>query len=140
MRKTIVLYGGAMALLLALLKFIEYRYYVLDLPTELYIGTVALLFTFLGAWIGWTLTRKKRIVLDPNFVVNEEVLERVGISKREYDVLELIAQGLSNKEISEKLFISTNTVKTHSSNLFQRLNVRRRTEAVKRAKELRLLP
>jgi len=129
-----------MALLLALLKFIEYRYYVLDLPTELYIGTVALLFTFLGAWIGWTLTRKKRIVLDPNFVVNEEVLERVGISKREYDVLELIAQGLSNKEISEKLFISTNTVKTHSSNLFQRLNVRRRTEAVKRAKELRLLP
>jgi two-component system, NarL family, response regulator LiaR len=140
MRKTIVLYGGAMAVLLALLKFIEYRYYVLDLPTELYIGTVALLFTFLGAWIGWNLTRRRRIVLDPNFVVNEEILEQTGISKREYEVLELIAQGLSNKEISEKLFVSTNTIKTHSSNLFRRLNARRRTEAVKRAKELRLLP
>ena len=129
-----------MALLFGLLKFIEYRFYVYDLGTEVYVGTIALMFTGLGAWIGWKLTHRKRILLDPNFVVNESHLQRFGISKREYEVLELIAQGLSNREISEKLFVSPNTVKTHSSNLFIKLNARRRTEAVKRAKELMLLP
>jgi ATP/maltotriose-dependent transcriptional regulator MalT len=67
-------------------------------------------------------------------------LERFGISKREHEVLELMSQGLSNKEIADKLFVSTNTIKTHSSNLFMKLEVRRRTEAVRRGKELRLLP
>ncbi|MDZ7343234.1 MAG: response regulator transcription factor, partial [candidate division KSB1 bacterium] len=71
---------------------------------------------------------------------NEPELQRLGISKREYEVLELIAQGLSNQEIAKKLFISLNTVKTHSSNLFLKLDARRRTEAIRRAKELRLLP
>ena len=140
MRKTILLYGASMALLLGLLKFVEYRYYVRDLPNELYIGTVALIFTSLGAWIGWKLTHRNRIVLDPNFSVNDGLLEKMSISKREYEVLKLIAQGLSNREISERLFVSINTVKTHSSNLFVKLNARRRTEAVKRAQELTLLP
>ena len=129
-----------MALLFGLLKFIEYRFYVRDLSTEFYVGTVALMFTVLGGWIGWKLTRKTTVVVDPNFAVDENHLQKLGISKREYEVLQLIAQGLSNREISEKLFVSTNTVKTHSYNLFIKLSARRRTEAVKRAKELMLLP
>jgi ATP/maltotriose-dependent transcriptional regulator MalT len=94
----------------------------------------------LGVWAGLRLTRKKVIIANPDFRLNEPELQRLGISKREYEVLELIAQGLSNQEIAAKLFVSLNTVKTHSSNLFMKLEARRRTEAIRRAKELRLLP
>src|SRR5262245_25364293 len=139
MRRTILLYGVAMAALTGILKFIEYRFLVRDLSLEFYIGLVAVLFTGLGVWAGLRLTRKKVIIADPDFKLNEAELQRLGISKREYEVLELIAQGLSNQEIADKLFVSLNTVKTHSSNLFIKLEVRRRTQAVRRAKELGLL-
>jgi DNA-binding NarL/FixJ family response regulator len=134
------LYGIALAALIAIMKFVEYRYFVQDLSLEFYGGIVAVLFTALGIWAGLRLTRRKVIIVDPEFKLNEPELERLGISKREHEVLGLIAQGLSNQEIAEKLFVSLNTVKTHSSSLFSKLNVRRRTEAVRRAKELRLLP
>ncbi len=140
MRKTILLYGLALAVLTGLLKFIEYRFFVYDLSLEIYLGLVALLFTVLGVWAGLRLTRKKIIVATPQFERNEAELQRLGISKREYEVLELIAQGLSNQEIAERLFVSLSTVKTHSSNLFMKLDARRRTEAIRRAQELRLLP
>jgi len=140
MRKTILLYGIALAALTGLLKFIEYRFFVYDLSLEFYLGIVAVLFTGLGIWAGLRLTRRKVIIATPDFKLNEPELRRLGISKREYEVLELIAQGLSNQEIAEKLFVSLNTVKTHSSNLFMKLEARRRTEAIRRAKELRLLP
>jgi NarL family two-component system response regulator LiaR len=140
MRKTILLYGVAMAALTGILKFIEYRFLVRDLSLEFYIGFVAVLFTGIGVWAGLRLTRKKVIIASPDFKLDEAELQRLGISKREYEVLELIAQGLSNQEIADKLFVSLNTVKTHSSNLFIKLEVRRRTQAVRRAKELGLLP
>ncbi|MBI2427551.1 MAG: DNA-binding response regulator [Ignavibacteriales bacterium] len=140
MRKIIFLYGSAMAVLVGLLKYFEYSFFVKDLSAEIYIGAVALLFTSLGIWAGRKLTRVKIVATDPNFVLDPQQLERLGISKREYEVLELIAQGMSNQEIAEKLFVSLPTIKTHSSNLFLKLNVRRRTEAVKKAKELMLLP
>ncbi len=140
MRKTIFLYGLALAALTALLKLVEFRFYVRDLSLEFYIGMVAVLFTGLGIWAGLRLTHKKVIIVSPDFKRNEPELQRLGLSKREYEVLELIAQGLSNQEIAQKLFVSINTVKTHSSNLFMKLNARRRTEAIRRAKELRLLP
>ena len=140
MRKTILLYGIALAVLTALLKFIEYRFLVSDLSLEFYLGAVALLFTGLGIWAGLKLTRRKVVVVTPNFRLDEAQLERFAISKREYEVMELMAHGLSNREIAAKLFVSTNTVKTHSSNLFMKLEARRRTEAIRRAKELRLLP
>ena len=140
MRKTVLLYGTALAALTALLKFIEYRYLVRDLALEFYLGLVAVLFTGLGVWAGLKLTRKQTVVIAPNFMRNDAEIERLGISKREFEVLELIAEGLSNQEIAEKLFVSLNTVKTHSSNLFMKLDARRRTEALRRAKELRLLP
>ena len=140
MRKTILLYGIALAALTGILKFIEYSFFVRDLSLETYLGIVAVLFTTLGIWAGLRLTRRKVIVAPPDFTLDERELQRLGISKREYEVLELIAQGLSNREIAEKLFVSLNTVKTHSSHLFMKLDARRRTEAIRRAKELRLLP
>lgn len=140
MGKTIFMYGGAMAVLVGLLKYFEYSFFVKDLSTEVYVGAIAAMFTALGIWAGRKLTRPKVIVTNPNFSLDQHRLEQLGISKREYEVLELIAQGLSNQEIAGKLFISLPTVKTHSSNLFLKLNVRRRTEALKKAKELMLLP
>lgn len=140
MRKTILLYGIALAVLTGILKFIEYRFLVRELSLEAYLGVVAVLFTGLGVWAGLRLTRRKVIIAPPDFTLNEPELRRLGISKREYEVLELIAQGLSNQEIAGKLFVSLNTVKTHSSHLFMKLDARRRTEAIRRAQELKLLP
>lgn len=129
-----------MAALVGLLKYFEYSFFVKDLSAEIYIGAVAVLFTALGIWAGRKLTRVKVVVADPNFVLDAQLLERLGISKREYEVLELIAQGMSNQEIAEKLYVSLPTIKTHSSNLFIKLHARRRTEAIKKAKELHLIP
>ncbi len=140
MRKTILLYGIAMAALTGIMKFIEYRYLVHDLSLEFYLGLVAVLFTGLGVWVGLRLTRRKVIVPSPDFKLNHLELKRLGISRREYEVLELIAQGLSNQEIAAKLFVSLSTVKSHSSSLFIKLDARRRTQAIHRAKELGLLP
>ena len=140
MRKTILLYGIAMAALTGLLKFFEYRFLVRDLSLEFYIGLVAVLFAGLGVWAGLRLARREVSIANPDFKLNEAELQRLGISKREYEVLELMAQGLSNQEIADKLFVSLNTVKTHSTNLFMKLDARRRTQAVRRAKELGLLP
>jgi two-component system, NarL family, response regulator LiaR len=143
MRKTVLLYGLALAALIGLLKFLEYRYLVRDLSIEFYIWLLAVFFTGLGIWAGLKLTGKKQIIVtvpQQEFVFNEEMMKKLGISKRELDVLELIATGLSNQEIADKLFVSLNTVKTHSSNLFIKLDVKRRTQAIQKAKELRLIP
>lgn len=141
MRKTILMYGVAMALLLVLLKVMEYRLVLRDLSMEAAVGFLALVFTSLGAWAGIRLTRRKTVVLpDPNFRVNQQELHRLGISKREHEVLELMARGLSNQQIADSLFISLSTVKTHSSNLFQKLGVERRTQALQKARESGILP
>ncbi|CAN5536792.1 response regulator transcription factor [soil metagenome] len=139
-RKSIILYGVAMAALIGFLKVIEYRYYVQDLSIELYIGLVAVLFVGLGVWVGRRITRVKVIAPPSEFEIDEAGMKRLGITKREREVLELIASGMSNHEIADKLFVSTSTIKTHSSNLFMKLDARRRTQAIQRAKELRLLP
>lgn len=140
MRKTILLYGLALATFLALLKFIEYRFFVRDFSLEMYMGIVAVFFTGLGIWAGLRLTRKRVVIVSPDFKLDDSALQRLGISRREYEVLDLIARGCSNQEIAEKLFISLSTVKTHSSNLFQKLDARRRTQALRRARELGLIP
>jgi len=140
MKRIVILYGLALAVLVFLLKYLEYRLIVHDLSIEFYIGLVALFFTGLGIWAGLKLTRKQIVIVGPDFFLNEAELNRLGISRREHDVLELMAKGLSNKEIADKLFVSLNTVKTHSSNLFLKLEVSRRTQAVQRGKELRLIP
>lgn len=128
-----------MAILIFTLKYLEYRLFVHDLSTEFYVGIIAVFFTGLGIWAGLRLTSRKVILVGPEFVFNELELQRLGISKREHEVLELMAKGLSNQEIADKLFVSLNTIKTHSSNLFLKLEVSRRTQAVQKAKELRLI-
>jgi NarL family two-component system response regulator LiaR len=140
MTRTVVVYGLELAFLIFVLKFIEHRFFVRDLSIEFYIGLIAILFTTLGIWAGLKLTRKKVVMVGPEFVLNATELQRLGISKREHEVLELMAQGFSNQEIADKLFVSLNTVKTHTSNLFLKLQVSRRTQAVQRGKELRLIP
>lgn len=140
MKRTVILYGLALAGLVFLLKYLEYRLIVHDLSIEFYVGLVALFFTGLGIWAGLKLTRKQIVIVGPDFLLNEAELKRLGISKREHEVLELMATGLSNQEIADKLFVSLNTIKTHSSNLFLKLEVSRRTQAIQKAKELRLIP
>ena len=129
-----------MAALIGLLKLVEYKYLVRDIPLEFYIGFIAVMFTALGIWAGLRLTRPKIVKVGPDFELDKANLEKTGISNREYEVLELISQGLSNEEIAEKLFVSISTVKTHVSNVLGKLEARRRTEAIARAKELHIIP
>ena len=146
MKKTILLYGLVGGLLVAGLKFIEYRFLVLEHSLEIYGGIVALLFSMLGIWLGLKLTKTKEIqvvkevpVVGP-FVRNEARLAELGITPREFDILEALAAGHSNREIAERLFVSENTVKTHAARLFDKLQAQRRTQAVQRAKEAGLIP
>lgn len=138
---TIVLYGGVLAALVFALKYFQFRFLLRDLSVEVYVGVVALLFAALGIWVGSKLlVRKQQAPARPAAQPDEEALRRSGISSREHEVLVLMAQGLSNQEIADRLFISLPTVKSHSSNLFVKLDVRRRTEAVHKAKSLGLIP
>jgi len=129
-----------MAVLIGLLKFVEYRFFVRDIPLEFYVGTVAITFTALGIWAGLRLTRPKIVESGGPFQIDETNLRTLGISKREYEVLKLIAQGLSNQEIADRLYVSTSTIKTHVSNVLAKLDARRRTQAIQRAKELHIIP
>lgn len=140
MRRTIIIYGIAMAALVALLKFVEYKFVARDIPLEFYIGIVAVLFTAIGIWAGLRLTQPEVVEISGPFEQNEANLKQTGISKREYEVLELLADGLSNQEIAEKLFVSNSTVKTHVSNVLAKLDASRRTEAIAKAKNLRIIP
>jgi DNA-binding NarL/FixJ family response regulator len=140
MLRIIIVYGVSLATLVAVLNYIEYRFLVRDLSQEVYVGTIAVIFTALGIWAGPRLLKRKVVVVRPDFVLDQQALERLGISKREHEVLELMAKGLSNQEIADKLFVSVNTVKTHLANLFVKLEVSRRTQAVQRGKEWGLIP
>lgn len=153
MKKTVLLYGILGGVLVALLKVIEYRFLVLEHSLEIYGGIVALLFSVLGIWLGLKLTRTRErvvvreVVREPEpgappgpFVRNESRLGELGITPRELEILEAIAAGFSNREIAERLFVSENTVKTHTARLFEKLSARRRTQAVQKAKEAGLIP
>jgi len=140
---SLLLYGFVLGLSLAALQFFRYKLIVLEHAEQWYVGLVALLFTALGIWAGNKLTRHKRTVPpaeEAPFRPREEALEKLGITPREYEVLELVAQGLSNQEIADRLFVSLNTVKTHASNVFGKLDAQRRTQAIQKAKTLGLLP
>lgn len=154
--KLIILYGVALAILLFLLKWLELRFIIMDHAFEIYAGAIAIIFTSLGIWLALKLTKpkvttvvvEKEVYLDKEvpvsfnggFMLNEQALSKSGISKRELEVLQLIARGFSNQEIADHLFVSLNTVKTHSSNLFLKLDVKRRTQAIEKAKRLSLIP
>lgn len=122
------------------MRLVDYRFLVRDLSLEFYVGLVATFFTGLGVWVGLRFTRKKMVIVNAAFHFNEHAQIQRGISKRELEVLELMAQGLANQEIADTLFVSLNTIKTHSSNLFSKLEVSRRTQAIQKGKELSLIP
>lgn len=150
MRRHALLYGLVGGALIALLKVIEYRWLLVTHSIEIYGGLVAAIFAALGIWLGLRLTRRTetvvvREVLVPvpasaTFVRDERKLESLGITPRELEILELIAAGLSNREIAARVHVSENTVKTHSSRVFDKLGARRRTQAVQLGKEFRLIP
>jgi DNA-binding CsgD family transcriptional regulator len=148
MKRHVLIYGLLGGLLITLLKWTEYRFLVIEHSLEIYGGLTAAIFAVLGILLGLKLTAKReRIVVkevsvvagDP-FVPNEKKREDLGITRREFEILELIAQGMSNREIAAKLYVSENTVKTHSSRVLDKLGAKRRTQAVQLGKELGLLP
>ncbi len=138
MKRSILIYGLALGLILMLLKAIEYRYLVRGFSIDVYMGIMAIGFTALGIWIA-TQMRSKESGQTSMMSSDQATIESLGLSDRELDVLKLIAKGCSNQEIADQLYISIHTVKTHSSNLYNKLDVKRRTQAVTRAKELGLV-
>lgn len=142
----VLIYGLCGGVLIAVLRFIEFRFLIVEHSIEIYSALLAALFAGVGIWLGLKLTRRKEVVVVKEvrgpqpFSLNEARVKDLGITKRELEILELIASGLSNREIAEKLFVSENTVKTHSSRLFDKLSAKRRTQAVQIGKEMGLIP
>jgi ATP/maltotriose-dependent transcriptional regulator MalT len=147
----VLIYGLSGGLLIAALRLIEFRFLIVEHSIEIYGALIATLFAGVGIWLGLKLTRKKEVIVvkevpvsQPRahapFSLNEARVKDLGITKRELEILELIAKGMSNREIAEKLFVSENTVKTHSSRLFDKLSAKRRTQAVQIGKEMGLIP
>jgi DNA-binding CsgD family transcriptional regulator len=163
--KATIVYSISLALLLFLLKWLELRFIIFDHSFEIYIGFIAVIFTALGIWLALKLSKPKietvvveKLVLrevevevyvtrnenlpdrQAGFTLNTSLVSRLELSKRELEILGLLAQGHSNQEIAAKLFVSLSTVKTHNQNLFEKLDVKRRMQAVEKAKRLHLIP
>ncbi len=161
MSRSIIIYGLAMAALLILLKWLEWRFLLFDHAIEVYSGALALIFTGLGIWLALKLAKPKvqqeaqpapkdqvgppvmaiqgQLPATSDHAPDENELARFGLSGREQEVLQLMAEGLSNQEIADRLFVSLNTIKTHGSRIFEKLDVKRRTQAVEKSKRLRLI-
>ena len=155
--KATIIYGISLAFLLFLLKWLELRFIIFDHSFEIYIGFIALIFTALGIWLALKLSRRDAFGTKPkietvvvekevyitrneNFILNTSLISQLELSKRELEILNLMAQGHSNEEIAGKIFVSLSTVKTHNQNLFVKLDVKRRTQAIEKAKRLNLIP
>ena len=145
--RSIILYGVSLAVLLLLMKWLEWHFIILSNAFEIYAGLIAVIFSLLGIWLALKLARPKTVIVErevvvngADFIFNEDERVKLGLSKREMEVLQLMADGLSNEEIATRLFVSLNTIKTHSSKVFEKLEVRRRTHAVDKARKLQLIP
>jgi len=143
-----IIYGLSLAALLLLLKWLEWRFIIMDYAFEVYAASIAIVFTALGIWLAIKLVKpkiktvvvEKEVFVNPNFILNQREAENLRLSNRELEVLQLMAGGLSNRQIAERLFVSLNTIKTHTSNLFLKLEVERRTQAIEKGKRLSLIP
>ena len=148
--KATIVYSISLAFLLFLLKWLELRFIIFDHSFEIYIGLIAVIFTALGIWLALKLSKPKietvvvekevYVTRNENFVQDTLLVSQLELSKRELEILSLLAQGHSNQEIAAKLFVSLSTVKTHVQNLFEKLEVKRRIQAVEKAKRLSLIP
>jgi DNA-binding CsgD family transcriptional regulator len=144
------LYGAVMAVLVFALKWLQWRYLITDNSSEIYLGLMAILFTLLGVWTATQLAKPKiqTIIVEKevylsrpsDFIVNEAELKKLNLSTREYEVMQLLTQGCTNAEIAEKLFLSISTIKTHVSNLFIKMDVKNRTQAIEKANRLKIIP
>jgi len=146
--KELISYAIAMAILLLLLRLLEYKFLVLEYKIEIYSGIIAIIFLLIGIWVANKVTKpkvetvvveKEVKIFQDNFSINTEAIETLKISSRELEVLQLMAKGLSNQEIADALFVSLHTIKTHNANLFEKLDVKRRTQAVEVAKKLQII-
>ena len=145
-----MIYALLMGGMVFLLKWLQWKYLVADYSVELYVGLVAVAFTGLGLWIATHLSEPKvqkvfiekevYVAQPPSVPINEVELSKLSLTNREYDVLKLLTNGCSNAEIAEKLFLSLSTVKTHVSNLFVKMDVRSRTQAIQKANQLGIRP
>ena len=153
MRKQVLIFGLVGGVLVTLLQWTEFHFVVLEHSVAIYGVLIAVLFAGAGIWLGTRLIVPRQRVVErivevavptaapsSNFAASGGTRERLGLTRRELEILEHVARGLSNREIGETLFVSENTVKTHCSRVFDKLGARRRTEAVQRGKELGLLP
>ena len=145
----IILYGFILAILVFALKWLQWEFLIVDNSIDIYIGLIAVFFTILGVWVATQLVKPKvlTIVVEKEIyvtppekgIINEAELKKFGLSNREYEVLQLLAKGYSNADISENLFLSLSTVKSHVSNLFVKLDVKSRTQAAEKAKRLKII-
>lgn len=152
MKKAVLIYGISGGLLIAALRFAEYRFLVVEHSVEIYGGLIAAVFAGVGVWLGLTITRKEIVkeqvivvkevpaVPEVPFAVNEDRLRELAITPRELEILGLLAQGLSTREMAAGLFVSENTVKTHTARLFDKLGVNRRIKAVEAGRTFGLIP
>lgn len=148
--RSTILYSISLALLLVLLKWLELKFIIFDHSFEIYVGFIAIIFTALGIWLALKLSKPKvqtvvvekevYVTRNENFVPNTALIAEMEISKRELEILNLMVQGHSNEEIAKNLFVSVSTIKTHNQNLFFKLDVKRRTQAVEKARRLNLIP
>lgn len=146
--KHIIIYALALALLVFTLKWLQWEFLIIDNSIDIYIGLIAVFFTMLGIWVANQLTKPKiqeviieKEVIVPqaeDFTINERELEKLKLTKREYEILQLLIKGHSNSDIANQLFLSISTVKTHVSNLYTKMNVKRRTQAIAKAKKLKI--
>lgn len=145
----IILYGFILAILVFALKWLQWKFLIVDNSVEIYIGLIAIFFTVLGVWVSRQLTKTKteKIIVEKevfvpqpeNFTINETELKKLNLTNREYEVLQLIAKGHSNSDIASALFLSVSTIKTHTSNLYIKMDVKRRTQAIEKAKRLKIV-
>jgi DNA-binding NarL/FixJ family response regulator len=136
MKKTILVFSALIIALLVLFQLGRYTLLSGDTRIELVVAIIAVIFFFVGVFIN-----KKTLQSESNETkeIDLKKIQQLEISKREYQVLELISKGLSNKEIAERLFLSESTIKTHVSSLLVKLDAKRRTQAIQIAKQLHLI-
>ncbi|MFT6866076.1 MAG: NarL family two-component system response regulator LiaR [Cyclobacteriaceae bacterium] len=134
LNKSFFLYGTLMGLLLLLLQAVKYKIMIREMEIEIFALIISIVFISIGIWLGMVINKKKNL---KSFIPGSSA--NILLSKREIDVLMLIAEGNSNQEIADQLFVSLNTIKTHIANIFIKLNVKRRTQAIQKAQELKII-
>jgi DNA-binding CsgD family transcriptional regulator len=135
--RTIVIWALVLAAAAFALQWLQYQYVVRVFSPQIYIAIIGTAFAAGGVWLGWFLTAKST---PGRFARNEAARASLGLTGQEMKVLERLAAGQSNKEIARTLGLSPNTVKTHCANLFAKLEVARRTQAISKARDLQLIP